>query len=915
MGLLERLRAQPGWKDPDPKARRAAVRTLTDPALLAEVARTDPDDVVRDEATETLLDLALKGTDEPAGQAALAALGDPKHLVTIARSAALEALSRAALGRLDDPKALGSVARHGEHAATRLEALARLADAGELAAVALKSPHKDAALAALDQVTAYSEILEEAARHARSPAAAHRARAILHERAEAAARASAAPALKDANRRAQVRLCGEVEALARSGDCEPLAARLDAARNAWTDLLPNVDDDLHERFTAAVREARARLARNQAERAERERRAQAERALRDAHLVPRLALCGAVERAEGDDAPRALDDSLWEWERLPPVDVAEPAIVAEAAVLARRFEEACATCRERHARWEREQAEAARSAQEEAARAERARLRAEREARERENLTRLQALCARAERLVQAETPTLKKADPALREIRAALDDPGPLPSRRQHHALVELLKAAQTALAPKVKELREADGWKRWANANVQEELCARVEALREFADPLEASRQARDLMERWKGASAVSKGKAQGLWIRFKTAQDEVRARLDAHQAEQAARKQALCDQAETLAASTEWAKAGEAIKGLQAAWKTIGPATRGQEKALWERFRKACDQFFTRRDEDLGRRKEEWKKNQERKEALIARAEELAGSTDWKATAEEVKRLQAEWKTIGPARKTRAEALWRRFRAACDRFFERYKRRDQIEMEVTLATREVLLREIEALVPAAAPALPPALDPAPPAEAAARPPDAAAPPDASAVVPPADRFKALQAARRRWLEMAPLARAQAAPLEERLDAALARFITAFPELVKGTDLDFEQNRRRMEDLCERVERLLPSSAGATDETGISPVARLAAHWREALASNTIGGKAAEEAKWRAAADEAQKARLAWKRVGYVPDAPRRDLSERFERACRRLPEPKSGERGARTRAPSAARRSGRP
>src|SRR6266571_1779117 len=446
MGLLERLRAQPGWKDPDPKARRAAVRTLTDPALLAEVARTDPDDVVRDEATETLLDLALKGTDEPAGQAALAALGDPKHLVTIARSAALEALSRAALGRLDDPKALGSVARHGEHAATRLEALARLADAGELAAVALKSAHKDA------------------------------------------------------NRRAQVRLCGEVEALARSGDCEPLAARLDAARNAWTDLLPNVDDDLHERFTAAVREARARLARNQAERAERERRAQAERALRDAHLVPRLALCGAVERAEGDDAPRALDDSLWEWERLPPVDVAEPAIVAEAAVLARRFEEACATCRERHARWEREQAEAARSAQEEAARAERARLRAEREARERENLTRLQALCARAERLVQ--------------------------------------------------------------------EELCARVEALREFADPLEASRQARDLMERWKGASAVSKGKAQGLWIRFKTAQDEVRARLDAHQAEQAARKQALCDQAETLAASTEWAKAGEAIKGLQAA-----------------------------------------------------------------------------------------------------------------------------------------------------------------------------------------------------------------------------------------------------------------------------------------------------------------------------------------------------------
>ena len=126
------------------------------------------------------------------------------------------------------------------------------------------------------------------------------------------------------------------------------------------------------------------------------------------------------------------------------------------------------------------------------------------------------------------------------------------------------------------------------------------------------------------------------------------------------------------------------------------------RGHEKAIWERFRRACDQFFTRRQEDLKHRKEEWAGNLARKEALCVAAEELAESTEWDQSAAKLKQLQAEWKKIGPVRKSKSEAIWQRFRAACDRFFDRYKHRDQVELQEKAAVRETVIRDLEALVP---------------------------------------------------------------------------------------------------------------------------------------------------------------------------------------------------------------------
>src|SRR2546426_2101746 len=233
MGLFERLRPQPGWKDPDPQVRRAALRQVVDPAVLTELWRTDADETGREEAAATLLALAMAGLDEAAGVAAVGALEDPRLIVQVARSALFESVSRAALSRLHDLKALGSIARHGRHAAARLEAQQRLVDfpapaaalREELCAIALKSPHDDAALSALEHLTgserfalpgeaaaafADADFLSEIAGHGKSRAVVRRARALLHERQQAK---SGHPVGPKTDRRAPPRLCRAAQSL------------------------------------------------------------------------------------------------------------------------------------------------------------------------------------------------------------------------------------------------------------------------------------------------------------------------------------------------------------------------------------------------------------------------------------------------------------------------------------------------------------------------------------------------------------------------------------------------------------------------------------------------------------------------------------------------------------------------------
>jgi hypothetical protein len=939
MALLDRFRAHPGHKnpdaaarlqfvqelpldehdllsevareDPDPRVRRAAVAKLMDPAALAAVAKSDADEHVRAQALSMLRDIALEafeGLGEADSLAAVAAIDDPKTLIGVAKNASREATSRAALGRVTDGHALGSIARHAEHESVRRAAFDRIRDHAEVLSVALNSEFKDPTVAAVEQITDRAELDQIAAR-ARNKSASKRARAIVREMDERLA-------------------AEEKEARDAAGAAAAAAA-----------IPPVVEPDPAEIAEAARRDAER--AREDTERAEADRLA---RDAREAAARPRVELCDRIERLQGEKALEELEVATAEWEGMPAVEDRE-----SNDELTRRFERAARACQKRHAEWkdiERRRARLRELAADlervaalddlAAARKQVAAIRREwhdlgagmihdpaiverytaaqtafaardaaahdddQKAR-REALTRAQQLVGRIEAVAARADLSLKSGERALKELRTSLSAVPQLPSKKDYEEIVKRLKAAQTALMPKVQELRDVADWQRWANVGIQEQLCEKMEALKALDDPEAIAMQVRDLQQQWRQAADVPRAQGEALWKRFKTAHDEAWTRCEAHFAAQAearggnlAKKVALCERAEALAGSTNWIQTADEIKKLQAEWKTIGAVSRGQEKAIWERFRGACDRFFTRRHADLAERKTVWADNLAKKEALCVKAEALKESTDWDAAAGEMKRLQAEWKTIGPVKKSRSEAMWQRFRGAADHFFARFAQRHDIALGERVAAREAVCQELEAL---AAPVASPQSSASP--DSSVDSPESAIsnPPSAMDAEPPADLMTTVRALRGRWqAEIAArgVDRDRALALDERFAKAFAAVIQRWPAVFGGSDLDPDANRKKMETIVQRIEALAKSIGGpasAAADAALSPTARMAAMLKEALAANTIGGKTDDDSRFRAAADDVRQAQAALSRIGPVPDQVRRALADRFQRATRRI------------------------
>jgi len=832
MTLLDRFRARPAWQSPDPQARvtavrqlgpdqsellasmarddadprvrRAAVQRLTDPAALAERARSDEDESVRQEAAGRLQHIAESADDAATAEAALAGLGDTRHLTALARGARLLSIRAAAVARIEDPRALASVAKAAPDPATRQAALDAIHDPAALAEVALKSEHKDVAVAAAARLEE-AEALEAVATRARNPAAARRARAALDARPVPAQEPAPAepppPEPPPAEPAPPAELAAAVEA--------PIAPAPPLA-------LP---PDPRER-----------------ERAE------------------RLLLCERVESLQGEVALEALEQARAAWEGMAP-QIEPPELEA----LNDRFERALAECRLRI-----DAAAAQRSAQKEAAEREakeketQARAREAELRRRQQTIARAQALAGRLEALARAEKPALRDVERALREERAVLEALATVPERKERDALGDRLKAGRAALFPKAQELREADEWTRWSNATKQEELCRQAEALLSEEDLEKTLRRLREIDVAWRDVRQAPRDQAEALWLRFKAARDQLHTRLESYIAKKKEegqanlkRKEELVGRAEALTASSDWLKTAEQFRKLQAEWKQVGPTPHRPSQALWERFRGAADRFFSRRKEDLDRRKQEWAGNLARKEALCARAEELMTSTDWEPAAAEMKRLQAEWKGVGPVRKSRADAIWERFRKAVDSFFERYAQRDELGRAAAAAEREAMIRELEEL---------------------------------SAAEAPEDLGGKVLAIAARWRQAGPAPRETADALARRFADARNRVVEAHPEAFRKTELDPEANRSRLEKLCAKVEALIPRSEVAAG-------ASLAEQIKEALAANTMGARGEAEARWKASAAEVEAAQAAWKRVGPVPGEAGRALTERFEAACQRF------------------------
>lgn len=230
--------------------------------------------------------------------------------------------------------------------------------------------------------------------------------------------------------------------------------------------------------------------------------------------------------------------------------------------------------------------------------------------------------------------------------------------------------------------EFREYDFKK---NLEIKTHLCEAAEKLADEQDVVSAFHQLQKLHQEFRDTGPVAKELRDEIWNHFKAASTAVNRRHQQHfealkESEQhnLDQKTVICeiveaiefDQLKTFAA---WETKTQEVIALQNKWKTIGFAPQKMNVKIFERFRKACDEFFKKKGEFFKLLKEGMNANLEKKKALCEKAESLKDSTEWKETAEILTKLQKEWKTIGPVSKKYSDAVWKRFITACDYFFE--------------------------------------------------------------------------------------------------------------------------------------------------------------------------------------------------------------------------------------------------
>ncbi len=301
-----------------------------------------------------------------------------------------------------------------------------------------------------------------------------------------------------------------------------------------------------------------------------------------------------------------------------------------------------------------------------------------------ENLKIKEAILEEIRNLIESEEE-LKKTYDLFKDLQEKWREVGPVPQNSKntlwnnYHFLVE-------KFFDKVKinkELRDLDLRK---NLEAKAELCEKAEELLLEPSINKSFQKLQKLHEAWKEIGPVPKDKKDEIWDRFKTASDAVNDRRQSYydslrdeQNKNLTAKVLLCEQAEQLSDFTtdsprKWQEATEKVNELFKAWKSVGFAPKKINDDVWVRFRSALDGFFNNKKEFFGKFKDEQTENYNQKLNLCLQAEALKDSEDWKRTTDELIILQQQWKKIGPVPKKFSDRVWKRFRTACDAFFNR-------------------------------------------------------------------------------------------------------------------------------------------------------------------------------------------------------------------------------------------------
>ncbi|MDD2538285.1 MAG: DUF349 domain-containing protein [Bacteroidales bacterium] len=264
--------------------------------------------------------------------------------------------------------------------------------------------------------------------------------------------------------------------------------------------------------------------------------------------------------------------------------------------------------------------------------------------------------------------------------------------------------------------EMRDLD-FKR--NQEIKEKLCEKAEALVDEPNVVSAFHKLQKLHEEWRETGPIARELRESLWERFKVSTTAINKRHQEYFEEQKKvqrqnleAKLALCEKAEAIAGETtedeiNWNKKARELENLQKEWRSIGFATKKENQKVYDRFRAACDKFYGEKRDFYARFKKEMQENLAHKVSLCEQAEAVNMSDDWRRTTDQLIHFQKQWKEIGPVPRKQAEAIWKRFRSACDIFFTRKAEHfSKIEnsYEENLAAKQAILKELEAFDPSA-------------------------------------------------------------------------------------------------------------------------------------------------------------------------------------------------------------------
>lgn len=344
-------------------------------------------------------------------------------------------------------------------------------------------------------------------------------------------------------------------------------------------------------------------------------------------------------------------------------------------------------------------------------RAERAEFNRQLEKEREENLTKKQTIIEELKNLVENQED-MSAAFPQFRELQNRWKAAGQVPQANfrevndsYQHWVEQFYDKVQIN-----RELRDIDFKK---NLEAKEAFCEAAEKLSENEDVVAAFKELQKLHEQWKEFGPVAKEFRDSIWDRFKVATAIINKKYQGYfedrskqQAENLVAKQGLCEKVEAIAAkediksSSEWNALSKEIEAIQAEWKKIGFASKKENQKIYDRFRAACDKFFERKRVYYNEFKESMNGNMEKKLALIAEAEALKASTDWKKTTDKFISLQKQWKEAGSVPRKKSEQLWKRFRAACDAFFEERDKQAKPENDYfgNLRAKKAIIEEIK-------------------------------------------------------------------------------------------------------------------------------------------------------------------------------------------------------------------------